>query len=134
MISEIVSTHLEAFRVIVTYDFLSEKLEFDIVVRTLASQLMVTRFSHPYLSVWLGFERRCLVYPCVSVCLFVYLVHFWGNGMRSAWFETFVYVQPEPSSHHERSLSKSLAVRASKKSLLMLTFFHVQIVDLSEFS
>lgn len=55
MISELVSTHLEAFRVIVSYDFLSEKLEFDIVVRTLASQLMVTRFSHPYLSVCLGF-------------------------------------------------------------------------------
>jgi hypothetical protein len=74
------------------------------------------------------------VYPCVSVCLFVYLVHFWDNGMISAWFETSVYVQPAPSSHHERSLSKSLAVSVSKKSLLMLTFFHVQIVDLSEFS
>jgi hypothetical protein len=63
------------------------------------------------------------VYPCVSVYLFVYLVHFWGIGMRNAWFETSFYVQPAPSSHHERSLSKSLAVRVCKKSLLMLTIF-----------
>jgi hypothetical protein len=76
MISEIVSTHLEAFRGIVSYDFLSEKLEFDIVVRMLASQLMVTRFSHRYLSICLGFKSVILcirVYVCVSLyisCIF----------------------------------------------------------------